>query len=64
MEGTVMINQKRERRIIYSFSSEREYTGTRENLNSTDLEERYKVNKPIDGNREGNEVGRGEGERG
>lgn len=55
MEGTVMINQKRERRIIHSFSSEIKYTGTRGNLNSTAPEERYKVNKSRDGNREGNE---------
>lgn len=63
MEGTVMINQRRERRIIFSFSSEIKYTGTRGNLNSTALEERYKVSKSVDGNREGNEVGGGEGER-
>lgn len=50
-----MINQKRERRIIHSFSSEIKYTGTRGNLNSTAPEERYKVNKSRDGNREGNE---------
>lgn len=50
-----MINQKRERRIIHSFSSEIKYTGSRENLNSTALEERYKVNKSRDGNGEGNE---------
>lgn len=50
-----MINQKRERRIIHSFSSEIKYTGTRGNLNSTAPEERYEVNKSRDGNREGNE---------
>lgn len=59
-----MINQKRERRIIHSFSSEIKYTGTRENLNSTALEESYKVNKSRDGNGRKWEVGGGEGERG